>query len=203
MTGGRDPGGGGSRSLMPPVDPELARDIRLVSLDVDGVLTDGSLWVERSVLGELSEIRRFHVLDGLGIRLLRQAGIEVALVSGKASGAVEARAAELEIGEVHLGYPFGKVAAIQGILWRREWEWSQVAHLADDLADLAVMERVGLPAAVGNAVQEVRDAAVWRGAVRGGEGAVREFARALLEARGDWETQVERFVERGRGSGAD
>lgn len=188
---------------MPPVDPELAREIRLVSLDVDGVLTDGSLWVERSVLGELAEIRRFHVLDGLGIRLLRQAGIEVALVSGKPSGAVEARAAELEIGEVHLGYPFGKVAAIQGILWRREWEWSQVAHLADDLADLAVMERVGLPAAVGNAVQEVREAAVWRGAVRGGEGAVREFARALLEARGDWETQVERFVERGRGSGAD
>lgn len=203
MTVEEGAGGGGPRSLRPSVDPELAREIRLVSLDVDGVLTDGSLWVERSVVGDLAEIRRFHVLDGLGIRLLQQAGIEVALVSGKPSGAVEARAEELEIAEVHLGYPFGKVAAIQGILWRRDWEWAHVAHLADDLADLAVMERVGLPAAVGNAVPEVRDAAVWRGAVRGGEGAVREFARALLEARGDWETQVERFVERGRGSGAD
>lgn len=200
-----DPGPeeGAPRSLMPAVDPELARGIRLVSLDVDGVLTDGGLWVERSVLGDLAEIRRFHVVDGLGIRLLQQAGIEVALVSGKLSGAVEARAEELEIAEVHLGYPFGKVAAIQGILWRREWEWSQVAHLADDLADLALLERVGLPAAVANAAPEVREAAVWRGVVRGGEGAVREFARALLEARGEWETQVERFVERGRGSGAD
>lgn len=196
-------GPGESRRLTPSIDAELARRIRLVSLDVDGVLTDGGLWVERSVLGDLAEIRRFHVLDGLGIRLLRQAGIEVALVSGKASGVVQARAEELEIEEVHLGYPFGKVAAIQGILWRRDWEWSQVAHLADDLADLAVLERVGLPAAVANAVPEVRAAARWRGAVRGGEGAVREFARALLEARGDWETQVERFVERGRGSDAE
>lgn len=203
MTREPEPAGGGARGLSPSVDPEVAREIRLVSLDVDGVLTDGGLWVERSVLGDLAEIRRFHVLDGLGIRLLQQAGIEIALVSGKPSGAVEARAEELEIREVHLGYPFGKVAAIQGILWRREWEWSQVAHLADDLADLAVLERVGLPAAVANAVPEVREAAAWRGAVRGGEGAVREFARALLEARGDWETQVERFVQRGRGSGAD
>lgn len=203
MTREPEPAGGGARGLSPSVDPEVAREVRLVSLDVDGVLTDGGLWVERSVLGDLAEIRRFHVLDGLGIRLLQQAGIEIALVSGKPSGAVEARAEELEIREVHLGYPFGKVAAIQGILWRREWEWSQVAHLADDLADLAVLERVGLPAAVANAVPEVREAAAWRGAVRGGEGAVREFARALLEARGDWETQVERFVQRGRGSGAD
>jgi len=197
-------GGPGCRREGPdPIDPDVAGGIRLVSLDVDGVMTDGGLWVERSGPGDVAELRRFHVLDGLGVRLLQQAGLEVALVSGRRSGAVEVRADELDIGEVHLGHPFGKVAAIQGILWRREWDWSQVAHLADDLADLAVLERVGLPAAVANAVPEVRHAATWHGTVRGGEGAVREFARALLEARGEWETQVERFIERGRGSDSD
>lgn len=195
-----DRGTDGHEPAAPPVDPAIARRVRLVTLDVDGVLTDGGIWVERGPLGELAELRRFHVLDGLGVRLLQQAGIEVALVSGKASGVVEARAAELDIAEVHLGHPFGKVAAIQGILWRNEWDWPEVAHLADDLADLAVLERVGLPAAVANAVPEVRRAASWLGTVPGGDGAVREFARALLEARGEWEVHVERFIDRGRES---
>lgn len=183
------------------IDPAVAREISLVSLDVDGVLTDGSVGVDGGDGIALLASRRFSVLDGLGIRLMQGAGLEIAFVSGNRSYAVEARARDLRVSEVHLGYPFGKVEAIEGILERNGWKWSQVAHLGDDLADLAVLERVGLPAAVGTAVPEVKDVAAWRGSVRGGEGAVREFARALLGARGEWEREVEKYVERGRGAG--
>lgn len=183
---------------MMSIDDELAASIRLVSLDVDGVLTDGSFTSEvREDMG-IVESRRFSVLDGLGIHLMRAAGLLIAFVSGKSSEAVAARARDLGVEEVHLGVPYRKVEVIQGIIDRNGWEWSQVAHLGDDLADLAVLERAGLPAAVGNAVPEVRDAAVWVGDVRGGDGAVREFARALLEARGEWNERVSEYVERGR-----
>jgi len=178
------------------IDPALARAIRLASLDVDGVLTDGSFTGDGG--GASTESRRFSVLDGLGIHLMQGAGLEIALVSGHRSAAVEDRARDLKVCEVHLGRPFGKIAAIEGIIQRNGWAWSEVAHLGDDLADLALLERVGLPAAVGSAVPEVKEAAVGCGSVRGGEGAVREFARALLDARGEWEAQVERYVQRGR-----
>lgn len=176
---------------------DVAKKIRLVSLDVDGVLTDGSF--AHAIAGDrVEESRRFSVLDGLGIHLMQAAGLLVAFISGKRSAAVEARARDLGVEEVHLGVPFGKVAAIEEILERNGWDWEQVAHLGDDLADLAVLERAGLPAAVANAVPEVRAVAVWRGDVRGGEGAVREFAHALLEARGEWDEQVRAYVDRGR-----
>jgi 3-deoxy-D-manno-octulosonate 8-phosphate phosphatase (KDO 8-P phosphatase) len=185
----------------PGMDAATARRIRLVSLDVDGVLTDGSF--ATSGEGEAgSESRTFSVLDGLGIHLMREAGLEIAFVSGKRSAAVEARARELGVTEVHLGSPHGKIAAVEGILRRNGWAWEQVAHLGDDLADLALLERVGLPAAVANAVPEVAAVARWRGRVNGGQGAVREFARALLGARGEWEQQVSRYVDRGRGAHA-
>jgi 3-deoxy-D-manno-octulosonate 8-phosphate phosphatase (KDO 8-P phosphatase) len=177
---------------------DVAGAIRLVSLDVDGVLTDGTFVTAAGTAVPMTESRRFSVLDGLGIHLLQAAGLEVALVSGKKSAAVRARARDLGIREVHLGVTFEKVEAIDGILERNGWGWEQVAHLADDLADLAVLERVGLPAAVANAVPEVRSIAAWQGQVRGGEGAVREFAHALLDARGEWEEQVRAYVDRGR-----
>lgn len=184
----------------PRIDPDIARRIRLITLDVDGVLTDGSIWVQWSDGDEGGELRRFHVLDGLAIHLARAVGLEVAFVSGKRSPAVEARARELEIREVHLGYAFGKVSAIDEILSRRGWEWREVAHLADDLADLPALGRAGLPAAVANAVPEVREAASWRGSVAGGQGAVREFVEALLRARDEWDEVVGHYLERAGGS---
>lgn len=183
-----------------PVD--VARAIRLVVLDVDGVLTDGGIFVGGGKDGAVRELRRFHALDGLGIRMLAEAGLTVALVSGRRSDAVAQRAAELGITEVHQGLPFGKIAAVEGIVSRNEYSWSAVAHVGDDLADLALMERVGLPAAVANAVSEVKARAAWCGAVEGGSGAVREFAEALLRARGEWEDLVEAYVERSRGATA-
>jgi 3-deoxy-D-manno-octulosonate 8-phosphate phosphatase (KDO 8-P phosphatase) len=182
------------------IPAEVARAIRLVVLDADGVLTDGGIYVDGGAGAR--ELRRFHALDGLGIRMLAEAGLTVAIVSGKRSEAVTRRATELGIVEVHQGAPFGKVAAVEGILSRHGWSWSAVAHLGDDLADAALMERVRLPAAVSNAVPEVKARASWCGTVPGGSGAVREFVEALLRARGEWEELVEAYVERSRGTAA-
>lgn len=184
--------------MTPVLEPRRAKAVRLVSLDVDGVLTDGSIWVGADAAGVQRELRRFHALDGMGIRLMQRAGLVVAFLSGKRSAAVRIRARELGIEEVSLGAPEGKLAALRGMLARREWTFAQAAHLGDDLADLAVMERVGLPAAVVDAVPEVRAAAAWSGTVPGGEGAVREFAEALLVARGEWDDLVTEFREGGR-----
>ena len=176
------------------IDPGLARKIRLVILDVDGVLTDGGIYVGALPGGEGVELKRFNVLDGLGVRLLQWAGMEVAVVSGRVSRATEIRARELDIVECHQDGGARKVPAIAGMLRKRGLGWDEVAMLGDDLPDLAVLRRVGLPAAVANAEENVREVAVWQARRRGGEGAVREFAEALLRARGEWEARVEAYV---------
>ena len=173
---------------------EAARRVRVVLLDVDGVMTDGGLY-----LGgpdeQPGEARRFHVHDGLAVHMLRRAGLTVAVVSGKLSAPVRRRAESLGIQEIHQVSPFGKLAAVSEILSRAGATWAEAAFLADDLADLPVLREVGLPAAVANAVPEVREAADWVGEVPGGAGAVREFAEALLGARGEWTRLVEGYVE--------
>jgi 3-deoxy-D-manno-octulosonate 8-phosphate phosphatase (KDO 8-P phosphatase) len=174
--------------------PELARRIRLVILDVDGVLTDGAIYVGALPGGEGLELKRFDIQDGLGIKLLQGAGIDVAFVSGRVSRATEVRARELNVVECHQDGGAQKVRAIRGILRRLKLDWDQVAMLGDDLPDLAVLRKVGLPAAVGNATEEVRNVAMWQGERRGGDRAVREFCKALLQARGEWDGVVEAYV---------
>ncbi len=176
----------------------LARELRLVVLDADGVLTDGGIYVADGPDGRPYGLRRFHVRDGMGVHFLRKAGLEVAVVSGKQSAAVRARAEELGIEDVHQVGPFDKVRTVAGLVERLGCGWGQVACLADDLADLPLLERVGLPAAVSDAAPEVRSRAVWRSTVRGGHGAVREFAEALLRARGEWSRLVEAYLAAGR-----
>lgn len=175
---------------------DLARRIRLVVLDVDGVLTDGGIYLAESDAGQVAGFRRFHVQDGIGVYMLHRAEIEVALVSAKQSAAVRERARQLRIEEVHQVHWDGKVGAVEGMLQQRGIDWGDVACLADDLADLALLERVGLPAAVANAVAEVKDVAEWEGSVPGGSGAVREFSEALLRARGEWDDLVTQYVRR-------
>lgn len=176
-----------------PIEAELAARIRVVILDADGVLTDGGIYVadgERTPFG----LRRFHVHDGVGILMLRKAGITVAVVSGKLSRAVRARAADLGIEEVHQVDPGDKLPTVEGVLAGAGADWEETAFLADDIADLAVLRQVGLPAAVPNAAPEVRAGALWVGRTPGGSGAVREFAEALLRSRGEWSRQVEAYV---------
>jgi len=165
-----------------------------VVLDVDGVLTDGAVYVGQLPQGGSLEMKRFDIQDGLGIRFLQWAGIEVAVVSGRVSEATIIRARELDIVELHQDGGAQKIRAISGILGRLELTWDQVAMLADDLPDLAVLRRVGVPAVVANATEEVRKVAVWQATKDGGRGAVREFCEAILRARGDWDALVEEYV---------
>ncbi|NNM06099.1 MAG: HAD hydrolase family protein [Gemmatimonadetes bacterium] len=185
----------GSGSVPPStLSADVAARIQLVVLDVDGVLTDGGVYMGALPGGETLEMKRFDIQDGLGIRLLQWAGIEVAIVSGRVSEATAIRARELDVHECHQDGGAQKIRAIKGILERLDVGWDQVAMLGDDLPDLAVLRRVGVPAVVANVAEEVRREAVWQAKRRGGHGAVREFCEAILRARGDWEAQMEAYV---------
>ena len=174
------------------IEPARAARVRLVALDVDGVLTDNGIWIG-PVAGERVELKRFDIQDGLGLRLLRTGGLPVLWLSGRHSEATALRAHELQVDELlQVGGP-EKLDALAQVLSRRGLEWEDVAYVGDDLADLQVMRRVGLPIAVANAVPEVRQVAVGVTEARGGHGAVREFIDALLKARGVWPDMLERY----------
>jgi 3-deoxy-D-manno-octulosonate 8-phosphate phosphatase (KDO 8-P phosphatase) len=160
--------------------PRASR-IRLLVLDVDGVLTDGGLFYGAS--GE--ETKRFHVHDGLALVAARKAGLQVAVLSSRASAAVTRRLTELGVTEVHQGIG-DKGAALAALCERLGIPVSAVAMMGDDLPDLAAMSRVGLALAPANAVAEVKRAAGWVARRRGGEGAVREAVEMLLKARRAW-----------------
>jgi len=176
------------------LDSSLALRIRVVMLDVDGVLTDGGIYLGATDSGERVEMKRFEVTDGLGIRLLREAGIEVAIITGRESLAVQLRAEELGILECHQDPTAAKLPLARRVLERLGVAWEEAAFLGDDLPDIPVMRQVGLPAAVRDAVPEVRAVALWRSRRPGGSGAVREFAECLLHARGEWAAGVERYL---------
>jgi 3-deoxy-D-manno-octulosonate 8-phosphate phosphatase (KDO 8-P phosphatase) len=156
-------------------------DLRLLVLDVDGVLTDGGLWTTES--GEV--IKRFDVRDGLGIRLLQQAGLEVAWLSGGKSGATEQRARYLGIRHV-LTAVKDKPAALAELQRSLGFSAAQSAFVGDDLNDLAVRPAVGLLIATADAVQPLRRRADWVLDRNGGDGAVRRLAEEILQARGAW-----------------
>lgn len=176
------------------LDPGTAASIRLVVFDVDGVLTDGGIYLGATDAGKPVEMKRFEITDGLGVNLLQAAGVAVAIVTGRESEAVRLRAEEMGITECHQDASAAKLLITASLLGRLGIQWSEVAFLADDLADLPVLRRVGLPAAVANAVPEVRAEARWVGRRRGGQGAAREFAEAILKARGEWAGLVDRYV---------
>lgn len=177
------------------IPQEDAVRVRLVCFDVDGVLTDGGIYLGAADSGERVEMKRFEITDGLGIRLLQDAGITIAIVTGRESAAVRLRAGELRITECHQDATAAKLPVLESLIQRLGIAWEEVAFLGDDLADLPVLRRVGLPAAVANAVPEVRAMARWVGIRQGGGGAAREFAEALLRARREWSRLVERYVK--------
>ncbi len=186
-------GSGPQAPLTPTLDAQLASRIRLVCFDVDGVLTDGGV-----ILGDAGgtrvELKRYDIQDGLGIKMLQQAGILIAIITGRESDSVALRAKELAVDEVVQDNQARKVQALRSILQRRGLEWPEVAFVGDDLPDLGVMRLVGLPVCVGNGSSEARRAAKVALQRTGGAGAVREFCELLLRARGEWDAQVERYV---------
>jgi len=183
------------------IDAARAARVRMVALDVDGVLTDNGIWIG-PVAGERVELKRFNIQDGLGVRLLRTAGIPVLWLSGRHSEATALRAEELRVDEVLQVAGPQKLDALAKALSRRGLGWDQVAYAGDDLADLQIMRRVGLPIAVANAVPEIRAVAAAVTSAAGGHGAVREIVDALLAARGVWADILERyFTDRTRPDG--
>jgi 3-deoxy-D-manno-octulosonate 8-phosphate phosphatase (KDO 8-P phosphatase) len=177
----------------PQLDAALAGRIKLVCFDVDGVLTDGGIYLGDAG-GARVELKRYDIQDGLGIKMLQQAGILTAIITGRESQSVELRAKELQIDELVQDNQARKVSALRRILQRRALDWSEVAFVGDDLPDLGVLRLVGLPVAVGNASVEAKHAARIVMNAEGGRGAVREFCELLLRARGQWDVQVERYV---------
>ena len=174
------------------IDPEVARRIRLLVLDVDGVLTDNGIWLG-PVAGERVELKRFDVQDGLGLMLLRAAEIPVVWLSGRHSESTALRAQELKVDELLQVPGPRKLQTLEDLLGRRGLSWPEVAYAGDDLADLQILHRAGLPLAVANAVGEVRAVASYVTRAAGGHGAVREIVEALLKARGVWSEMVERY----------
>jgi len=168
------------------IDTGLAQRIRLVALDVDGVLTDGGIYLG-AVNGAALEFKRYDIQDGLGIHLLQRAGIHVALITGRVSESVRLRAAELEIDDVAQVTSAQKLPALTAMLQRRGIKPADVAFVGDDFPDLPVMRAVGLAVAAANAVAEVRRESALVLSRAGGSGAVREFAEALLRTRGEWD----------------
>jgi len=181
------------KSATAAINPATARRIRLVCFDVDGVLTDGGI-ILGDAAGSRVELKRYDIQDGLGVVLLRQAGIRTAIITGHESQSVALRAEELHVDDVIQDRHARKVPALAALIARLGFSWDEVAFVGDDLPDLGVLRRVGLPVCVGNATAEVRHVVSVQLSRHGGAGAVREFVELLLTARGEWATQVEVYV---------
>ena len=163
-------------------DIEIARPIRCILSDVDGVLTDGSIiWDNQGV-----ETKLFYVRDGLGIKLWQRCGFTFGLITARNSQIVKTRATELGIEVVRQGSS-DKLPAAREVMQQLKLEPFEVCYIGDDLPDLPVLYEVGLPVAVADASAEVREAAKWVMTNRGGRGAVRELVERLLKAKGRWE----------------
>jgi len=175
------------------IDPTIARNIRVVGLDVDGVLTDGGIYLG-DVAGARQEFKRYDIQDGLGIYFLRSAGLIPVIVTGRVSMSVDLRARELGIEHVAQDSDAQKLVALRRILDGLGLGMDNVAHIGDDFPDLPILQRVALPVAVANAVPEVQAIAQVRLSRPGGRGAVREFAEMLLRAQGVWEEVTARYV---------
>ena len=176
------------------IDPARARKIRLLGLDVDGVLTDNGLWIG-AVEGKRVEFKRFDVQDGLGFVLLRGTGIEVCWVSGRVSESTAERAKELKVTELVQDRGANKLVPVQEILTRKGLGWEQLAWVGDDIADVPVLRKAGLAIAPENALPEAKELAHHVTARAGGHGAVREVIVDLLTARGEYDAALKRYLE--------
>jgi 3-deoxy-D-manno-octulosonate 8-phosphate phosphatase (KDO 8-P phosphatase) len=176
------------------IAPALARSIELVGFDIDGVMTDGGIYLG-DVDGRRLEFKRYEIQDGLGVSMLHLMHIQVAIVTGRVSESVRLRAAELKVEDVAQDPDGHKLAGFMKILKRRGVSPDQVAFVGDDFPDMSLLRIVGLPVAVGNAVPEVRAVCTHHLTRSGGRGAVREFVEDLLKARGEWETAWNRYVD--------
>ena len=163
-------------------------DIQMLILDVDGVLTDGTIIIN----GDGSESKFFSAIDGHGIRMWRRAGLKVAFVSGRFSQPAKYRAEQLEV-DYCLQDCHNKLGALEKLLEQSGLSADRVAYIGDDLPDLPVIRYVGFGAAVANAVDEVKQYADFITTHRGGSGAVREVIEHILKSTGRWQELMKRY----------
>ena len=178
----------------PKISPGLARRLVRVKLflcDVDGVLTDGSVFI-----GGEKEVKRFSIRDGLGMILWRRAGYKIGWVSARTSAATQLRANELKIDFlVQQTDKLGKAGAIEPLLAQENLSWNDVCFVGDDIVDLGPLSRAGLAVAVGDAMPEALALAHYVTGRDGGHGAVREIIELILRAQGKWEQFVKFYTE--------
>ncbi len=167
---------------------EKIRRIKLLILDVDGVLTDGSI----NYIDDGREFKSFDVKDGHGIKLLMRSGIDVALITARQSNVVAVRAKDLGIADVFQGKK-EKLGAFEEILAKKGLEAESVAYIGDDLIDLPVLGRVGFSASVCDAVSEVKERVDYVTERAGGRGAVRELTDIILKVQGLWDEVTARY----------
>lgn len=177
---------------MTELTPELTAKIKalkLLILDVDGVLTDGRLFFDH----DGNEYKCFHARDGHGMKLLRQTGVEIAVISGRNSPSVTRRMHSLGITHVYQGHE-NKRDAFQEILLKLQLQPAQVAHVGDDLLDLPIMTRVGVAIAVQDANFAVKQHAHWCTQTAGGAGAVREVCDLIMQVQGHFPAILQSFL---------
>lgn len=167
---------------------ELAHPIKLVIFDVDGVFTDGKLYFNEQ--GEA--MKAFNSLDGLGIKMLMNSGIEVAIITGRTSKIMEKRANELGISHLYQGN-HNKLTAFSHCLQKLKLTAKVCAYMGDDVSDLPIMQQVHLGIAPPNAVTEVKQHADWITSATGGNGAVREICDAILKAQNKWQQAIKAY----------
>lgn len=165
--------------------PGIARKVRVLLLDVDGVLTDGRIIYD----SRGRDLKLFDVHDGLGVFLLKKAGIPTILITAKGSRAIMPRARDMRVDKVYADV-FPKTSVLDKILKKYKASASEVCFVGDDLVDLSLMKRVGFPVAVFNASPEIKQAAAYVTLRMGGRGAVREVAELILKAQNKWQEVI-------------
>jgi len=168
----------------------IAKNIRLLILDVDGVMTDGRIILDN----EGNEFKAFHVRDGHGIKMLLKAGLNVAIITGRYSKVVERRAHELGITEVYQRCHI-KTVAYEHLLEKFGVRAEETAYIGDDIVDIPIFMRAGLPVAVSDSTEEAKDMAAMVTKNPGGKGAVREVTDFILKAKGLWDGLIAGYSE--------
>lgn len=168
---------------------EKAKNIKCLICDIDGVLTDGLIYIDNHA----NEQKAFNIQDGLGLKLLMAAGIEVAVITGSQNDVIEHRMKQLDIRHYFKGQ-INKQAAFQELKKRLNLDNESFAYVGDDLPDLPIMTQVGLSVAVSNAVRQVKEIASWSTELHGGRGAVREVCDLILTAQNKLDAALEKFL---------
>ncbi|MBI5739495.1 MAG: HAD-IIIA family hydrolase [Nitrospirae bacterium] len=169
---------------------ERAKNVKLLILDVDGVMTDGSIILDN----EGNEFKRFHVRDGHGIKMLKKAGIMTAIITGRSSKVVDIRAKELGIEDVYQKV-FKKTAVYEELLKKYNCSDENVAFMGDDIVDVGLLKRAGLSSVPADADEDTKKYANLVMKKNGGRGAVREFTDLILKASGHWEKVSKEYLD--------